>query len=209
MDKRGINLFENGPFKFLFILSVLLFSFIFVLATSNTANVSEINTTQEINLPNSDNNKLVQNNVLKINTGINDSEINNLTNNTWGNESIMRNNISLSFRPRVEDIIEVKIIKEEVPKEIIKSTEEYIRSFVNEDNFNKNFRFDRAILFRDSTKNSNEYLIIYDFRMNYIRSNGKMAAAGSDIRIIADENGNILNPSEVLAKYNNFILKKI
>ena|SRR3989344_3101889 len=103
----------------------------------------------------------------------------------------------------------IKLSKKDLPNKIIASSDNFIKSFVKNEDIDKNFKFGKIIIYNNSEKNSKEYHIIYNYQIISYRENGKRTKSIYPIKIKLDENGNILDQHEPLEKYNRLKVEQV
>ena len=95
----------------------------------------------------------------------------------------------------------VDIVKSKPPEIILNAANDYVKSFVDEEDFNGNFRLGRLIIFDD--ENTLEYMMVYYLQIEKLRENGKRIRSSYKINVRFDEDGNIIDESEPRNKYNS------
>ncbi len=107
---------------------------------------------------------------------------------------IFQSNMSLfSSEYKEEEILDTKRSKDELPREIVQSSNKYLQSFVIEDDLNRNLRFAQGLILENSTTKKTEYLLIYYLRIEYYRENGKRTGSVYTIQVKVDKNGNVID----------------
>ncbi len=96
----------------------------------------------------------------------------------------------------------IKISKNEIPEKIINSSDDFIKSFIDKNDFNKNLRFGRVVVLNNSIKNTKEYLLVYYLQIEYLRETGKKVRSIYPINIRLDEDGIVIDKVEPMGRYN-------
>ncbi len=97
--------------------------------------------------------------------------------------------------------------KDSLPEIISNAVDDFIRSISEENDFGDSLRFKNAILYYNESKNIDEYLVIYSYKITYYRENGKRVRTLYPVKIIVEENGNILDKEGPKNKYNHLKIR--
>lgn len=104
---------------------------------------------------------------------------------------------------------DIKKFREDLPEEVINSSDNFIESFVDKKDLNNNFKFRKGLIFYDSGEDLLRYFVVYSFQINYYRENGKRTRVVYPFRIELDETGNVIDKIQPKEKYNNLKLTEI
>jgi hypothetical protein len=82
--------------------------------------------------------------------------------------------------------------KSKIPENLSMISEEYFKSFMDDDDFVNHFKFNRAIIYLN-TLGDVEYIFNYNYVIESTRKNGKKTNSVYSIKVKIDQNGNILD----------------
>ncbi len=96
----------------------------------------------------------------------------------------------------------ITISKEELPYYILNNSQNFLKNFLSNEDFDKNFRLRKFGVFYDSITSKYEYHLIYDYQIKSLRENGKETLSVYPIKIVFSENGELKNSLNAKEKYD-------
>lgn len=99
-------------------------------------------------------------------------------------------------------IVESGLYDFNLPKNILSSSKKFLKSFINSDDLDKNVYLKEWALLKDSSSNSEVFLLTYDFKIESIRQNGKKTISEYALKMIIDGDGKIIDEFTPKNKYS-------
>ncbi len=90
----------------------------------------------------------------------------------------------------------------ELPKEILISSRNFLKSFAQEEDLKDSLHLKEWVLLKDASSTYESYLLTYSLKIESYRQNGKKTISEYSLRVNMDEGGNIIDAITPKEKYD-------